>query len=239
MERIEINATTVYCAGDLHGNFDSITYYLKQKKLKNCAIIFCGDIGLGFESNDYYLSCFKKLKKTLTKFNIILIFIRGNHDKKEIFDKQLFSCKRIKVVQDYSVISIYPEDMREGDEIKPFNILCVGGATSIDRKLRLIENEKYKNVYQRYHSCTEEEATLNAKKIYWSDEYPVFQEHIFSELNENQIHIDCVASHTSPSFCQPRKKDNLQYWLVLDNQLDNDLTQERYVMDQVYNELPY
>ena len=47
-EIIETNKSEIYAIGDIHGEFKSIANWIKTKDLSNCALIFCGDFGLGF-----------------------------------------------------------------------------------------------------------------------------------------------------------------------------------------------
>lgn len=80
MEILKINTESVYCVGDLHGNFKDILYFIKTNDIKNSVIIFCGDIGIGFYKPDYYEQIFNKIKKELSKRNLYILFCRGNHD---------------------------------------------------------------------------------------------------------------------------------------------------------------
>jgi hypothetical protein len=87
------------------------------------------------------------------------------------------------------------------------------------------------------HPVSEEEAVRKAKKCYWMDEPPVYDENALNELKENGIEIDIVATHTCPSFAQPLHKKGLENWMKYDPMLENDLNYERLVMDNVYNKL--
>ena len=40
----------LYFVGDVHGSWDIVTYHIRQYKVKDSVFIFCGDIGVGFES---------------------------------------------------------------------------------------------------------------------------------------------------------------------------------------------
>ena len=51
---IRLNVNSVYAIGDIHGNFKSIPYNIKHYDLHDCVLIFCGDIGFGFEKYEYY-----------------------------------------------------------------------------------------------------------------------------------------------------------------------------------------
>ena len=75
MDILKINTEAVYCVGDLHGNFNDILFFIKSKDIKNSTIIFCGDVGIGFNKPEYYKQIFNKIKKELSKRNLYLLFI--------------------------------------------------------------------------------------------------------------------------------------------------------------------
>ena len=236
MKVVKINASHVYCTGDLHGNFNSIGYHIKQYDIHDALIVFCGDIGFGFNKLEYYKQTFNKLKKILSKYNDYIIFIRGNHDDKTYFDSNVIYDKRIKAVEDYTVVQVYPIDDRECLSL-PYNILCVGGATSIDRTYRRSINDKLVLKYMSYHNATLDEAKLKAEKCYWVDEFPLYDDDKLDEIKNNGINIDTVATHTCPSFCQPTTKEGIREWINFDDELEKDLDNERSVMDNLYNRL--
>lgn len=234
MNVIKFNTDHIYFAGDLHGNFNSIGYHIKQYDIRNSLIIFCGDIGIGFNSYEYYVQTFKHLKKILFHNNVSLIFVRGNHDDKSYFDKKIFNYKRIKTVTDYSVIQVYRSE-DEGRFLEPFNILCVGGAISIDRTDRLEVYEQRINKYLPYMSL--EKAKSKVHNVYWTDEPPCYNSSEFDNIKNKNININAVVSHTSPSFCQPFTKDKISYWLLRDKNLEKDVSDERHTMDKIYERL--
>lgn len=212
--------------GDIHGEFTSISGMTKFSKLEDVNYIFCGDCGFGFESEEYYNQVFNKVGRTLNNLNANCYFIRGNHESKEYYDFSLIKKKRFKTVKDYTVI-----------QTPSHNILCVGGATSIDRVYRMEGNAQYVKEYLRYHHVSEDEAIRKAKKCYWSDEAPVWDEEAMNEITKSGIKIDIVATHTCPSFAKPLTKDGIKNWIKYDPMLDNDINYERLVMDNVYNHL--
>lgn len=233
---LKFNVDSVYCTGDLHGNFNSIGYQIKKSDIHNSIIIVCGDVGLGFYKKWYYEQTFNKLKKVLSKYNDYIVFVRGNHDDKSYFDGNAVDCKRIKAVEDYTVVSAYPMYDTEFCTV-PFNILCVGGAISIDRTDRIKLNNKLLFEYSYRHMTTLEEAKKNASKAYWEDEAPLYDEGKLNEIKSDGILLDAIATHTCPSFCQPTTKGGIQYWLQLDDKLEEDLSHERNVMDLIYNKI--
>lgn len=225
----------IYCVGDIHGNFNSIKGFVKQNDIHNSLIIICGDCGLGFESiNHYKQTVFPDLIKVLDKYNDSLVFIRGNHDNFALFNTVMFDYERLKVVPDYTVLNVY---YNEDKTVINHSILCVGGATSIDRTYRMqLENQEVVKKMAFSH-CSEEEAYGKIKRLYWSNEAPVFDKEALDMIDKRVCPIDIVCSHTAPSFCNPRTKDGIEYWLSHDDKLSEDLDNERKVFDQIYSYL--
>lgn len=159
----------IYFTGDIHGEFMPLVFVLtKRYNLSDCSVIVCGDIGMGFCKFNYYIDTFKTMNKKLAKKNIQLYFIRGNHDNPDYFNctpEELTSFSHVHLVRDYTILHI-------GNH----NVLCVGGATSIDKKYR-------------------------TKDIDWWEFENVLP---YDKLNcEN---ADIVATHCAPIFCQPSYK---------------------------------
>lgn len=227
MKLYKIDTDSILFTGDLHGEFSSINVSINTYNLDNCAIVICGDIGLGFEKEEYYVQTFKHITKTLKKKNIHIYMFRGNHDSKEYFDGEHFTdFEYIHVIPDYSVI-----------QTPTRNILCVGGATSIDRTYRKQNMDILAVKYMRWHNCSWDEAYKNSQKLYWKNEAIVYDENELNKLDELGIQIDTVCTHTSPSFCPPLTKVGIQSWLEIDPQLSEDLTIERKVCDDILDYL--
>lgn len=107
----------LYFIGDTHGEWNIITNHIKRYKIKDSAFIFCGDVGIGFESlNHYTLNVIPKLNKALKINNNIFLWIRGNHDNPKYFSEQLINFECVKCIPDYSIINVVGK-----------NVLCVGG----------------------------------------------------------------------------------------------------------------
>lgn len=98
------------------------------------------------------------------------------------------------------------------------NILCIGGATSIDRYERMKQNV-------RYH--------VRDVSYYWRDEAPVFMSEELELIPEN-IKIDTVVSHTAPSFCELTTHIGLESWAEWDPSLLEDVSAERATMDKIH-----
>lgn len=232
---IDFVVDNTYCIGDIHGNFNAIRGFIKQHNICNSLLIFCGDCGFGFESEEHYRqTIFPKLSKLLTKKNDYVVFIAGNHDDHSLFNSFKFNYKRIKAVPDYTVVNTYSDEDRK---CLTHSILCIGGATSIDRSIRIVQNSRNTVAYQRYHNCTLEEAEKISPKCYWEDEQPIYNEEQLKLLNKEETPIDIVCTHTAPSFCKPLTKIGLDEWLHFDKELENDLNYERDVMDKIFNYL--
>lgn len=118
--------------GDVHGEFQEILN--KLRSVENSVVVVAGDVGFGFPDTRVpkLLRMFEKnFDKFLTKRNIYLMFMRGNHDNPRYFQSPIkddLSSSNIKVLEDYDTITL-----------DNFKILCVGGGISIDRVSREIE----------------------------------------------------------------------------------------------------
>ena len=223
---IEIKKHGVCFVGDIHGNFESIKFLTTNTGLSGVTYVFVGDCGFGFNNDSYYANTFDKIRKSISKFDNEYIFIRGNHDSKEYFDNKKIKLKYFKTVPDYTVIKT-PEH----------NILCVGGATSIDRSYRINQEKHNLLKYQILHRCSEEDARLKCPRLYWSDELPYYDENALNELKEKDINIYIVCTHTCPSFADPISKEGIKMWLKEDKTLEADIGLERNVMDRIYEKL--
>lgn len=221
-----IDKPNICFVGDIHGEFNSLQGLMKKTNFKDTAYIVCGDIGFGFNKKEYYSKIFNKLSKTASELNCEFIFVRGNHDDKKYFDKRLINRKCFKTIPDYSVI-----------QTPLYNVLCIGGAISIDRTYRKLVLKENALKYSIYHGCTPNEAEKLCQQVYWDDEPCYYDEDKLSQLKLNNINIDIVCTHTCPSFTKPFGKENIGYWLSKDENLERDIDNEREVMDKVYNKL--
>lgn len=201
----------IYVLGDIHGNFDTVKYLIKLYDISNCVIVIAGDCGFGFEKFEFYKQKYNKQKKLLKDHNIRIFFVRGNHDDKSYFDNEKINFKYWKTIPDYSVLKCYNG-----------NILCVGGAISIDR-LKRIEKENTKKYL--------------GKKFYWPDEQVVYLPKVIDSLKESNIIINHLITHSIMSFCPPYTKGNIESFLIEDEKLETDITTERKLVDKLYNHL--
>lgn len=122
----------IYFTGDIHGQFEPLVFTLISGKyqLKDSAVFVCGDIGMGFCKPNYYNELFLRMNKKLSKNNVHLYFIRGNHDDPSYFHNtpdKLKNISHIHLIDDWDTV-----------QINDHNILCIGGATSTDRIYRTV-----------------------------------------------------------------------------------------------------
>lgn len=183
--------------GDLHGNFDHVKWWLKQGHHKNITLIQVGDFGVGFNqsSEDKVL---QRLNKELGERESILLVIRGNHDNPSYFDGN-HDYEFIKFLPDYTTM-----------EIDGLNHLFIGGALSIDRKVRTEGVD------------------------YWKNEGFIKNLNAVSELKN----IDVVVTHSAPNFTEPFGFDGIvTYYADNDATLLDELTKERSDITEVFETL--
>ena len=201
--------------GDTHGNHNYIQKEIKGKKITNTTFIHVGDFGIGFINREREIEQIGVWNNKLKADNNILYVIRGNHDDPHFFnEKDIHDYDRsnIKFLPDYSVI-----------EVEGKKILCVGGAVSIDRVPRRRMN-------------LQEIRYGRDKQYYWPNE----KFYLDREKLEGLSGIDIVVTHTSPNFAKPfDTKGNWPYivkqFLYEDDALEDDLIQERLLLDEMYN----
>lgn len=213
--KFNIDAKSSYCIGDSHGNWGLLKYKIRESGIKDAVLIVAGDCGFGFEKEGYYKQQYNSMKKVLKGQNVTVVFVRGNHDDPKYFDGEKINFEFWKAVPDYSVISLNDNH----------NILCVGGAISVDRFQRIIEDNKNAN---RYGSNI---------KSYWEDEFPVYKAEILDKINEYGISVNTVITHSSPNFAPLTDKNGIQTFITYDKDLIKDIDRERLVMTQIYDHL--
>lgn len=201
--------------GDVHGNFNYIKWWCKQKHLENANIIQVGDFGIGFNGTAHGIQQLEELQSFFKTHNIHLYVVRGNHDNPGFFNGEfeLPNFGNVHLVPDYTVI-----------EIEGKNVLFVGGATSIDRSIR----RKWNLDEVKYNLTSE-------KRHYWYDEVFEFDE----DKLDNMRRIDIVVTHTAPDFCKPhdqkgRWPEIVRQFFLYDPLLEDELVVERMKMTKMY-----
>ncbi len=186
----------LFFIGDLHRNFQWLENTLGD--YKNSDVILLGDVEFQFE-NDAWLKWFKSFNKDLVKNDTQIYAIRGNHDNPFYWFDQKYTFSNIHLVKDYTILNL------------KYKILCVGGATSIDRKLK-------------------------ASKYFKEEEF-VYDEDFCNKVKD----IDIVVTHSAPEFSYPRGFDNkfLQTYYDIDTELRSDLIAERVTLSRMFDVLSH
>ena len=217
------DAQGIVISGDIHGDFNLLVNKIcVQYQMRDTLVIVAGDCGFGFENIGYYNNIVKRNTKRMNECNNWIVFIRGNHDNPAYFDGKSFMYNRFMAVPDYAILNACGH-----------TILSVGGAISIDRKYRQDAWEQYKLKHRIQKSDD-----LFAKNYYWSNENPTIQFSILERISAECV-IDTVVTHTAPSFCELQNKNGLCCYAYDDNSLINDVTEERAIMDKIYNMLKH
>lgn len=166
--------------GDIHENFGLIGQYIDMYNIKDANIIQVGDFGVGFRTIDKDKRMLNLFHTKLVKNNVIVWVIRGNHDFKPHFDNDPFGFTNIRLVKDYTVLNLGGK-----------NILCIGGAISVDRKLR----QTKKQLIGEFENTD----IPSGKESWWSNEVFVYDEPKVRDLRD----IDIIVTHTAPHYCTP------------------------------------
>lgn len=215
-------AKSVVISGDIHGDFNELVYKLCiQYQMTDTLLVVAGDCGFGFEKKAYYEQILRRNAKRLNEANNWIVFVRGNHDNPAYFDGTTFKHKRMRCVPDYTVLQVCNH-----------NILCVGGAISIDRKIRMEAWNKKKAQYGFDSNLSDG----IPRAYYWSDESLVYDEKKMDAIR-SAYSIDIVITHTAPSCCELQTKSGLTRWAVDDPALLMDVQTERFTMDQLLQRL--
>lgn len=193
-----MNERGLYIVGDIHGKF--LTFEKSMGDKKNSDFILAGDVGLGLHTNNVYVDWMSQWNDELKKDDNTIYLLRGNHDDPSFWNDNKISFSNIILIKDYDVL-----------RLKNKNILCVGGAISVDRKYR-----------KEGHT-------------YWKEEEFVLNEDILNGLKD----INIVVTHSAPEFAFPRGYDTpfLKSFYYGDPELRTDLMVERSEISRMYNVL--
>lgn len=210
-------AKSLVVCGDIHGDFNKLIYKCCIRyKTRNTLIVVAGDCGVGFEREGYYDHVYERNRKFLSTANCWVVMVRGNHDNPAYFNgPNRIHHTRFLTVPDYSVLTA-----------NGHAILCVGGAISLDRTIRI--NSPY------YHPSPEDNPLK--PNVYWPDEPPFFDIKALDEISKLYA-IDIVITHSAPSLCERIVKQGLYYFSVDDDSLMADVDAERHTLDQLYDYL--
>lgn len=118
----------LYIIGDIHGNFARLKQLVKDTDVRDCYLLCVGDLGIGFQYTveGEIMGC-KGLNDFFRNRNINFYSIRGNHDDPDYFTgASRIAYSNFELLEDYTLLTINGE-----------KLLCVGGAVSIDRRVRI------------------------------------------------------------------------------------------------------
>ena len=203
--------------GDIHGNFGLIGQYIDHYGLKDAHIIQVGDFGVGFNTIAKEKRMLEMFHTKLVKHNVIVWAIRGNHDFKPHFDNDPFGFTNIRLVKDYTVLNL------EGK-----NILCMGGAVSVDRKWR--QTTKQRN------GIFENNDVPTGIESWWPHEVFVYDEEKVKDLRD----INIIVTHTAPTYCTPDNTFGFGPFVdgvvrdTGDTELKTDLHVERKMLTDIF-----
>lgn len=168
------NYSVIIC-GDIHGEFKTLLYNLRRYRIEDSIIIMAGDVGLGFCKPSYYDQLYEYIKPKLESSNNIILAVRGNHDDPDYYNGSLrLNYPNLKSIPDYSIISTDNHD-----------ILCIGGAYSVDKEDRIKDDSKRIKVG-------------SSRRSWWSNELPYIDVEVLSDED-----YDVIVSHCSPSCSFP------------------------------------
>ena len=160
--------------GDIHGCFENIVWQItKRYQIKNADVVFCGDFGVGFGTQQGMTDLYNHVHPRLEEADIKLWALRGNHDDPSYFDGG-HNYPRLVFLQDH-----LPITLGNGWVVYP-----IGGAVSIDKLSRIDENKKY----ERYGS---------SKRIWWPGE------RIIKKFTGLPSKVDIIATHEAPMGFEP------------------------------------
>lgn len=144
------NYERIFVWGDAHGDWDALPKFIRKFGITKSLIIQVGDFGLGFQPNFVDFKNLRDLAAELEPYDCDLWAIRGNHDNPIAYQKDSFyNNSRITLIPDYTTKVIHGK-----------KFLFVGGAISVDRKVRVPDidfwhGERFKLIenYQDLEKC--------------------------------------------------------------------------------------
>ena len=221
--------------GDIHGKFDELVYRMtKLCRMEHTVVIVAGDCGFGFHRRGYYDEVYRRVLPKLERADCHVVFVRGNHDNPAYFDGEEISMKRWVAVSDYSTVTVAGH-----------RVMCVGGATSVDRKNRESFIPFERRVQRLYETAEMRRPNEHMEYIcrfepadYWPKEQPYFDESALARLHREGKTVDTVVTHVAPSMCEDVVPPSwLEYLIENDPTLPDDMRHDREVMDALLERL--
>lgn len=222
--------------GDLHGEFGTIKKILRENEqlkgrdksrkgrydlnteyVTNAVLVVCGDCGFGFNKQAYYEMELAPIQNTLEEQNLMLLFLRGNHDDPEYFKEVdgKFKFNNIKFIPDYSIL-------KTDKSIS----LCIGGAVSQDRSWRLKENTRLNRFTRSFK-----------RLVYWDNERVQYDHETLLEVTKSGLNVDSLITHTIPlDFLSKNVLENLtdNPWYKSDSEVVKDMDAESTLLKDIY-----
>lgn len=193
---MKINNNPIYILGDIHGQFLKAFTSFQDS---DCNIIQVGDLGI---FSLYDLDVLNAWNEWFQERNIHFYSIRGNHDNPKLFVGNFDLNTNIHLIEDYSIL-------QQG----PNNIICIGGAISIDRRIRVEGKDYWKDE--------------NVNSLNYTQEFIDF-------INNNKI--TAVITHCSPNLLPPFGESNIvNNYAVYDSKLKEDIYSEKLLLQRVMN----
>ena len=128
-----MNDQSILIHGDNHGSWDRLFKKIEDADITDCVLIGVGDTGIGFKTNEKQLREIEFLNNRFKKRNIKYMTIRGNHcDPTYFFGTVKLS--NFELIPDYTYRELNGE-----------TFLFVGGAISIDRKMRTLNSTYWRD----------------------------------------------------------------------------------------------
>lgn len=182
--------------GDLHGDLEVIYKFIQKFNISNTTILQVGDFGYGFSSEQL-----EHLDNYLKSTSNNLFVVRGNHDNyynhNPLYGKPEYT---------YRIDCISFLNNRRTLMWRNKKILCIGGAISIDRKVRV-------------------------RDVSWWEQEAVE----VIDIDRLEKDIDIVIAHTNPASFKPYGFNALcQHYFKNDPELENELIVEREYMQSIF-----
>jgi len=203
------------------GNISNLSILQLKKFLlsfQETIIIYTGDFNLNDNYNDD-LDKLEKLEYTLNIQDNVLLLIRGNHDNpayfkvKSQFRKDLSDiCEHVILIPDYQIICIDYYGDNKKDRIKN-NILCIGGACSLDRILHNIDFKDETVKKTKYDIQKFKDVNIIISHAAPLPAYPL-------ELSKNMKHFDSSI---------------INAYAMYDKHLKTDIYKSRYILKSLYD----